>query len=771
MNDWVVPTASVRIAYRPLRIGFLVRPAEMSDVVHAATWATWVWGGVCSPMIPLLGDADAVDRLISWWNVDVLAPALALADDGDGEDTAPQEHAQEVVRRHPHLAWPDRVEHLGLFEPIGEDQHLAAADVRLPIDHLWEHEFRHRDDSPYVWPNWRLNDPLAALFVVLCGDYGDSAVGRRLGRAYREGLRSREVRITDELPAEFAEAGTPIGLTGRDLRRFRGRSDGDGVFVGDPADPSDLRQFWNLRATGCDLAFLPEADPARVRAHVAAHLERMSPQEHDFFGTVWRSRGWRGGEQLPEAVAGLVPDGMPVLRGRADDESLARGEQEADHFATESETVLASVEESTWRTRMIFPLPQRKPFPASRFESHFAHWAISVSPVSEYAYDPRTMRLPGLPDLNPWASREIALTREVRVQRRSMDLLISLDENTVDIGLLEQGDVVRRVLERAGIEAQPSGAGEVTDRIIRQMGDLQGCRIFRAPGVRDLFSSDDPYAEEEVLQKLRAGGGLDEVPRAKTPTLAFDLLLAREALRPALRLKCPECRIWRLFPPDALATKVQCPGCGAAFLLASHLRKPPGEKQRYSWRFQRSGLLAERGHAGALPVVLTMLTLSNTLHSASALFLLASHTLRGSGIDCETDLLVLELDMHGKPAIAIGEVKGRDVIVEERDVSNLEAVSECIVESGVDCYLIFSTTGQWTDDELTLFREYRDRHRSPEGYPLRPAPILLAGRELAHYEIYHETRELLECPHVMSFADLASNSARLYLDDAPARDG
>jgi hypothetical protein len=764
-----VPTATVRVAYRPLRIGFLVRPGEMGDVVRAATWATWVWGGICCPIIPLLDDEDDVDRLISRWNVDVLAPALAPPAGGEADDLQQSGLAQEAVRRHPHLSWPRRVEHLGLFEPIGERHHLAAVDVRLPIDHLWEHEFRHREDSRYVWPSWRVDDPLGVLFLALFGDYGDNAVGLRLRRAYREGLRARELRIMDEVPAELTEAGTPIRLTGSELRRFRGWRDGDGVFVGDPANADDLRQFWNLRATGRDVTFLPEADPARVRAYVAAHLQHMPPREHDFFGEVWLSRTWRRGEQLPEALAGLVPDGMSVLRGHADDQSVARDERERDHFATDSETVLASVEEDTWRTRMIFPLPQRRPFPASRFESHFAHWAISVSPLSEYTYEPRTLRLPGLPDLNPWASREMtALTREVRLQRQSTDFLLSLDENAIDVGLLEQGEVVRRVLERADIEAQPSGAGEVTDRIIRQMGGLQGCRIFRAHGVRDLLSSDDPYAEDAALQKLRAGGGLDEVPRAKTPTLAFDLLLAREALRPVLRLKCPECQIWRLFSPDALATTVQCPGCGAAFLLALHVRKPPAEKQRYSWRFQRSGLLAERGHAGALPVILTMLTLSNTLHSGSVLFLLASHALRGARVNCESDLLVLELDMHGKPAIAIAEVKGRDVTVEERDLSNLEAASERIRESGVDCYLLFATTGAWTDPELTLFREYRDRHLSPEGSALRPAPILFAGRELAHYEIYHETRELLADPHVMSLADLATNSAKLYLDDAPA---
>jgi hypothetical protein len=146
------------------------------------------------------------------------------------------------------------------------------------------------------------------LFLVLFGDYSDNAVGLRLRRAYREGLRVRELRITDEVPADLIEAGTPIRLTGSELRRFRGWRDGDGVFVGDPSNADDLRQFWNLRATGRDVTFLPEADPARVRAYPAAHLEHVPPQEHDFFAEVWLSRTWRRGEQLPETLAGLVPD-------------------------------------------------------------------------------------------------------------------------------------------------------------------------------------------------------------------------------------------------------------------------------------------------------------------------------------------------------------------------------------------------------------------------------------------------------------------------------
>jgi hypothetical protein len=243
----------------------------------------------------------------------------------------------------------------------------------------------------------------------------------------------------------------------------------------------------------------------------------------------------------------------------------------------------------------------------------------------------------------------------------------------------------------------------------------------------------------------------------------MDLLLRTQALRPLLRVKCPECRIWRLFEPEALATTVRCPGCGSEFLLAPNLRRGEGQRPRSTWRYRRSGLLAEHGHEGSIPVILTMLRLENTVDHGQALFVLPSHTLRGDGIDCESDLLALELDQHGEPALVLAEVKSKRRIG-RRDLENLEAAAAQVRDSGISCYLLFAKAGEFSQQELALFRGYREAHRGAHGVDLVPPPILLAERELAHYEVHQATHDLVPEPYVLSLASLARNTAFLYLE-------
>jgi DNA-directed RNA polymerase subunit RPC12/RpoP len=240
-------------------------------------------------------------------------------------------------------------------------------------------------------------------------------------------------------------------------------------------------------------------------------------------------------------------------------------------------------------------------------------------------------------------------------------------------------------------------------------------------------------------------------------------------LRPLLRVKCPECQIRRFFEPEALAREVRCPGCGSQFLLAPLLRRSKGGKLRSTWCFRRSGLLAEHGHKGSIPVILTMLRLENTLGDGRALFTLPSQRLSGDGINCESDLIALELDQRGRPAIVLAEVKSNRR-VERRDVENLEAAATRIRESGLNCYLLFAKTGDFTVGEIRLLRELRQRHRTPEGFDLEPPPIVLAERELARYDVFHQTRDQLPERFVLNLESLARNTAHLYLEeqDAPA---
>ena len=176
--------------------------------------------------------------------------------------------------------------------------------------------------------------------------------------------------------------------------------------------------------------------------------------------------------------------------------------------ATRSESVPASVEKTRWGTRrMVFPLQAGRPYPESRIDFNHAHWIAQISPLTEFSYEPDTIRLPALPDLNEWASKKLtAHLHAVRLTGRSVDFFARHRDSSLDLSLPGQGDVVRKIFDRAGVPASLSSASEVTGRIIEQMGGLHACRIFRIPGVRKLLAAGKPQREADALCTLETAG-------------------------------------------------------------------------------------------------------------------------------------------------------------------------------------------------------------------------------------------------------------------------
>src|SRR5437870_5576857 len=76
----------------------------------------------------------------------------------------------------------------------------------------------------------------------------------------------------------------------------------------------------------------------------------------------------------------------------------------------------------------------------------------------------------------------------------------------------------------------------------------------------------------------------------------------------------------------------------------------------------------------------------------------------GDGIDCETDLIVIENNKHAPPGIVLGESKGSNEITEE-DVTKLSAAGAKLEQSGLRSYLLFSTTRYtFRESEIARFR-------------------------------------------------------------------
>ncbi len=130
-----------------------------------------------------------------------------------------------------------------------------------------------------------------------------------------------------------------------------------------------------------------------------------------------------------------------------------------------------------------------------------------------------------------------------------------------------------------------------------------------------------------------------------TADQVFEFLLKHEFLRAGLELQCDNCKLWNWLSLKQLDDHWDCEYCGARGITSTQL------KNRGDWKFRKSGLFAkDNSQEGAIPVILTLLTI-NRVFSPSQLIYSTSLQLNASGINCETDLVLLNYQSHNLETI------------------------------------------------------------------------------------------------------------------------
>jgi hypothetical protein len=739
-----MPATNLRVAYRPVRVGFLLRAGSLDDVQSAARLASTLWGGVYHPLIAV-EDLEQAQRLVTRFRPDVLYPVAA------------DETLDAVVAAHPHIAWPVALEYFdGLAPHEGE---LPFVDVRPAIGAIYS-ELRLQRTSPWLRPTWEESD-LAPLFAVLFGEYGDDDEYLEwfLG-ALRAGQRDAR-----QLPPGVDWTRTPLGATAYALEPpfAPGGLTSDGVVICDPRDPNDLALFWNLRASGAGVAFWPRDDVPPLQASAADHVSRLVAEPRrrlDLDVELWSTTEWPRGPVLPDALAEALGDSERVL-AHLDWDTFRQPLNLPQPVATDEVGVLAAVEGDSYdNVRLSLALPPT-PFQGAGLNLFQERLLVRLSPLVDQD-ETHTLRLPYLPDLNDWYDRELTLTRDgVRVEVEAVAVFARPRDSSLSLRLARRADVIRQVFARAGIEATPSAAGRAVDIVGAQLGGLRGARVLRAPGVRELLRTPK-WRNWKIAFGAIARGGLPD-QRHQTPADVLETLLARGALVAGLKLQCPSCRVRERYTLDQLGEEMRCPRCRNIFAPTSLLHDS-------IWEYAASGFFADEGAHGAVPVLLTMIRLAQD--TSGERFIISSHDLRGDGIDCESDLLVLEQHHDGRLAVAVSECKDAGEI-DQSDLDNLATVAERLYASGVECYLIFTTLrDEFTPAEFDRFRAYRDQladqwsHDTSEleGWR-RPAPVLFTPRELGQWQLYPAAdREGLPHQQLLGLRELAANSAARYLD-------
>jgi len=742
----------LRIGYRPLRVGFLIRPESIADLLLSVRLNTVVWGGIYNPLIPVGDDPRLVDRLIAAFKVDVLHP---IAD---------SDRLNEVLRRYKHLAWPDALPGAsGFFE-----QEAAALKLRVMDVLYWIERNRPEEDrSPYCFVRWSDNDPLAPLFACMFGQFPTRELGLPFDyqSAFIRGLHAQDVPILEGQSVHnfLYHRIAPIGSTGTNLEPQDPLPLRDhGVFVAEP-NFHNLVGYWNARASGDSCTFFPLAHETRLLPYAREYLRQLA-------GWVARQTGfrrsisiWREPDQaVPEEITGEVPDDVRVLINSLN--------QEPDYrlplFCKEPHSVVASLDTSAEGSpSFAISLPNEVKLEDMPYESRAQQWVVTVSPLAEFR-EGHTLQLPFIPRLNEWYShRTGSIPHRLRVQTGGIGVVKELWDQTLQLWPIGGGAVIYKILELAGFRVAPSVPGRIAQQLITQMGGLEGCRVFKIPGVRKLIALKSARegitrstAVHTIFDKTETGASsfakfkslvIASRETSGTPDLTFNYLLRQGVFRPGLKFDCPRCTLDSWVSLGEVSETCNCGYCGQKFLVAPHL------KNRGDWRFRLTGLFGrEGGHEGAVPVVLTLLQLLR-VHGFEGSFLYSTGTELKAGDDqCEVDAIVVERS-RGEVRLLLGECKTSGEVTND-DITKLLRVQRRVSKIGIECYPLFAkTTEHFTDIEIERLKGLRREH---------VWPILFTAAELEPYEPYENLRETgAELRHPHDLRDLARNSELLYL--------
>lgn len=764
-------TCRVDVCYRPLRIGWAVRQGDMDAVRRAITYSHALWGGRFNPILVVDREEEARD-LVELFRLDLICPL------GDSHEV------KNFPTKFPHLISPFHGD--SIFVKDEKWRSFAhVLDIYNAISH-WHNkpEWKAlRNEGMRIY-QWQPDDALADIFLMQFGaypskdeigvDYGEMVVQVAEPTIYT--LESH-ARIPADILAHPHLA--TVGRFGIE-RHYAVRSgwDAPGFFVGDAADSDDIVCYWNLRA--CDIA-LWFVDPAHRDRYVDLIPEwgRALQRVVDRRRHEWDRRLGVWSRQDIDRAAEMFGE-MQLVRCLIRDRFWSGGSVSPPMMSFGETSTLGVMGESNGAPRVNFALAD-KPFD-NDVNFHTQHLVVSISLVGGlYGDEQHTFGVPYVPELNEFYARTMHFDySKFRVEPDRIGLVIDAVDHDSFLMAMPVADLVQHIFSMAGFEAKLSNSGRIVRQLLTQLGGLQGARVFKIPGARQLLKKFGPRdtflrdtARDTIVDRttehpsgtFSAHRKLFLGPRSGTahltPPDVFSYLVDKGLFRMGVELECTKCGMSSWVALDVLKQEAVCELCGHSYDATRQLLDS-------KWRFRRSGILgAERNVQGAVPVALTLQQLGANLdrglhHGMYSASLDLKPSVESGLPNCEVDFVWLTKERHPDClTVILAECKDQGPIRPEefrRDVDNMRRVADALPKHRFTTYLLFVKLAPFTVEEIALARTLNG--------PYQRRVILLTARELEPYRIFERLKE----EHgINSYGgtpeELANVTAQLYFND------
>jgi len=526
----------------------------------------------------------------------------------------------------------------------------------------------------------------------------------------------------------------------------------------------DLIEFWNIRATGRTVIFIPYEHYQKYKNTISAFIKDanyeinenvrndalMLKSPHVTQKQLQEVSNWirtATGTLIPTSVYNELWTGKdrPYGGGRWIDTGEVRN-------TTSSETLIIA-------DRYITPFKLLKPdvIQNTKFTFPRTLWANVMNFSGPYQ-SRYTFTFPADKNVEEVVQREFFITGldDTRLSRDGIIKYPRYFHEDCKTFPVETFAVLEALCKSAGLSIKPSRSGILTTNIINYLGGLENCRMFKISGVREAFKEINKKGALSVDDIIKIIGRnwkpehadlvVDfKLGRPLTPAKTFQHLIDEKLLRPGLNFVCKQCQTKKWYGMNEFTDKFSCPYC--------FTEQDIPRVDKLSWHYKTNGILGLSGVGfGTIPVIVSLWRYTHipTLRNAQWHTSITVKGITDPDFEREIDYIYLISESHNSHALVLGETKNFDLLKKKDFKRMLEVAKRFPIRPS----LSFSTL----NDSFTNTEKAEMNNLVKIGFQV----IALTRQELDPYDLF-DRFDKLRNKYAVELEDFAENTRILNL--------
>jgi hypothetical protein len=773
-----MPSGTVEIRLRPLKLAFVVNPADKKALLSAIELNSFLWGGTFNPIIPRFGKIpaswkrrfpnpftpmDVVRGYISAFDPDI----IVTFNDKDANSLG---SLNRRVIRETEILDSFSVDHTVKYG-------IGIQEILSQVSHD-EMRFHRKNPITMNFPESR--GPLALFGASLFGRL-PTDMKSFIDANFTEDCEIHYERATFQNFTQFLEPSNiylrRISNYQIDSVSYNWRYSNRFLFYLDGLNSLDIVDFWNLRALGVTVIPIPQqaSDDLCLQKHVLEFIHKAyfpyryntsmfhsatlipssccSSKSCENFIKMLRTKPHTPEGGKPEfSIQGWYPriwedwgrqsDGFDCARFRVNEEKHSL------------QTLEGQVQ-----------VPQIEPKFMSQFGGHGT--PRFANEIEFHLYGGAELLAEIIPEADDGMARAIGGYgfQNWRFSRSGPVKLASSSDSILSLTCPKAETVFSEWLRSKGWHAALSTPGKIALQMVKQLGGTWGIAVLSNEGLVELLCniagnktvSDLELRKQlnKILQNEKYGGGVD---------CLLKTLISSKMLSLGLEIQCPTCSIRSWFSMSDIDYKVACPNCYSEMPIPCH--KPKEMK----WSYQTQGPFnIPKGSYGAYTVLLTLSFFSRVMHGATTPMMSFEATKGSIKLEADLGLFFSESVVGNKPhQVVFAECKTHNDF-EKADVAKMTKLSR----SFPGALLVFATLkSMLSAGEKGRIREMvlRERKSRLKGKQFSSILILTANELTANtgptdnWETLSAKHKSLRSVAAHDLSELVDATQQLYLD-------